>query len=66
MRLSPYANVVGSVTVGITGYDGGKLRKLARYSVNANIDDMQISEDIHMILDHMMMKILYRQLNERD
>ena len=43
-----------------------KLRKLVRYSVNANIDDMQISEDIHMILDHMMMKILYRQLNERD
>ena len=65
LKAIEYANAVGSVTVGITGYDGGKLRKLARHSVNANIDDMQISEDIHMVLDHMMMKILYRYLNER-
>ena len=37
LKAIEYANAVGSVTVGITGYDGGKLRKLTRYSVNTNI-----------------------------
>lgn len=54
-----YANGKGAVTVGITGYDGGKLKEVANYSVNANINDMQISEDIHMILNHLCMKLIY-------
>lgn len=53
-----YANSRGNITVGITGYDGGKLRQIAKHSVNANIKDMQISEDIHMILGHLTMKVL--------
>lgn len=47
-----------AITVGITGYSGGKLKNLADYSLNANIDDMQISEDVHMIWVHLMMKCL--------
>ena len=50
-----YANECGVTTIGLTGYDGGKLRKLAKYSCNANINDMQISEDVHMILSHLIM-----------
>lgn len=53
-----YANERGATTIGITGFDGGELRKLANYSVNANVNDMQISEDIHMILNHLTMKII--------
>lgn len=51
-----YANQLGAVTVGLTGYNGGKLKQIAQYSVNTNIDDMQISEDIHLILTHLAMK----------
>lgn len=53
-----YANTVGAETVGITGYDGGKLKLMAKHSVNANVPDMQISEDIHMILNHLCMKVI--------
>lgn len=53
-----YANSIGANTVGITGYDGGKLKQIAKHSINANVGDMQISEDIHMILDHLCMKII--------
>ena len=53
-----YANANGGKTVGLTGYNGGKLRQIATLSVNANIDDMQISEDLHMILDHLAMKVI--------
>ena len=31
---------------------------MAKYSVNMNIDDMQISEDLHMMLDHLSMKVI--------
>ena len=51
-----YANKIGAVTVGLTGYNGGKLKQIAKYSINTNIDDMQISEDIHLVLTHLAMK----------
>ena len=58
-----FANSVGAETVGITGYDGGKLKHMAKYSVNANIDDMQVSEDIHMILNHLCMKVICEKIS---
>lgn len=45
-----------------TGYTGGKLKQLAHHSVNANVMDMQTSEDIHMILVHVLMKVLRKKL----
>jgi len=53
-----YANSQNSVTVGITGYDGGILKQISTLSINAKVDDMQISEDIHLVLNHIMMKIM--------
>lgn len=57
-----YVNNNGGITIGWTGYNGGKLKEIAQYSVNANIDDMQISEDLHMVFTHLMMKILRKTL----
>ena len=58
LRAIEYANEHGGITVGLTGYGGGKLREIAHYGVHVPIDDMQITEDLHMVLDHCMMKIL--------
>jgi D-sedoheptulose 7-phosphate isomerase len=58
LKAIKYANENGGITVGLTGYDGGKLKKIAKYNVHVPIDDMQITEDLHMVLDHCMMKIL--------
>lgn len=58
LKAIEYANSNGGVTIGITGYNGGKLKQKAKYSVNTNIDDMQVSEDIHMVLDHMCSSII--------
>lgn len=57
-----YANKIGAITVGITGYDGGKLKKIAHHSLNANINDMQISEDIHLIFSHIIMRLLSKNI----
>ena len=57
-----YVNANGGRTIGWTGFNGGKLKEISHYSINANAMDMQISEDIHMISTHVMMKILRKAL----
>lgn len=58
LRALEYANENGGVTVAITGYDGGKMKKIANHNIHVPIDNMQIAEDLHMMLDHMMMWVL--------
>lgn len=53
-----YAKSIGGTTIAIVGYSGGKMKEMADYNIHVNINDMQISKDIHMILDHMMMYVL--------
>jgi D-sedoheptulose 7-phosphate isomerase len=53
-----YANAHGGATVGLTGFDGGRLKKLAKASVHVNADDMQIVEDLHLIIGHILMQAL--------
>lgn len=53
-----YAKSIGGTTIAIVGYDGGKMKEMADYNIHANINNMQISEDIHMIIDHLMMYVL--------
>lgn len=54
-----YANENGGITVGLSGYNGGKLKVLAQYGVHIPVHNMQIVEDLHMVLDHLMMTVLY-------
>ena len=58
VRAIQYANNNGGITVGLTGYSGGKVKQLSKYNVHVPVDDMQITEDLHMVFDHCMMKIL--------
>jgi D-sedoheptulose 7-phosphate isomerase len=56
-----YAKEHGNKVIGVTGYDGGKLDEMCDYHMRADIDSMQITEDIHMIFDHLIMSIMYKQ-----
>lgn len=58
IKAIEYANEKNNLTIGFTGFGGGKLRQISKLTVNANKNDMQISEDIHMILVHLLMKML--------
>ncbi len=57
-----YAKEQGNKIIGLCGYDGGRLKTLSDIAIHVNIDNMQITEDIHMVLDHMMMTIFYKYL----
>lgn len=57
-----YAKNCGNRVIGLMGFDGGKLRELADISLYAPVNSMQITEDIHMVFDHLMMSVLYKYL----
>lgn len=61
VKALEYANENGGFTIGLTGYSGGKVKQLCKHNVNIPIDDMQITEDLHMVLDHCIMSILYNK-----
>lgn len=61
VRALKWADENGGITIGLTGYSGGKVKQLCKYNVHIPIDDMQITEDLHMMLDHCMMKILSQE-----
>lgn len=65
VKAVEYAKKVGSEVIGLTGYSGGKLAKMADYHMHVPADDMQITEDLHMGFDHMMMKVLWHYLMDK-
>ena len=58
IRAVSYANDNKGVTLGLCGYRGGKLKGLAQHVLWADVDDMQLSEDIHAIFGHIVMQRL--------
>lgn len=44
----------------ILGFSGGKAKALADVAIHFQIDDMQISEDLQVIVGHMLMQWLYQ------
>lgn len=57
-----YAKEQGNKVIGLTGFSGGKLKEMSDISLHADINSMQITEDIHMIFDHLIMSIFYKTL----
>ena len=51
-----WANEHGAVTMALTGFDGGQLRKTAKISVHVATDKGEYGpvEDVHMVLDHLV------------
>ena len=58
IRAFEYADELGATTIAFTGYSGGRLKQIAHHNVHVEVDNMQIVEDIHLVLNHMMMFIL--------
>ena len=53
-----YANKLGADTLGLVGYDGGKISKMVNNCVHVPSFDMQICEDLHLMFGHFVMKSL--------
>ena len=58
LKAIEYANRQGAITVGLSGFEGGKLAKLAKMPLVVPVHDMQQVEDIHLIIFHVAMQAL--------
>jgi D-sedoheptulose 7-phosphate isomerase len=56
------AKSVGAKTIGLTGFDGGKLKQLVDLPLHVAVMSMQVTEDLHMVFDHLMMAVFYKTL----
>ena len=59
-----HANAKGAVTVGLTGFDGGRLKALASHVVHVPTEKGEYGpvEDAHMVLDHLVGSYLARRV----
>jgi D-sedoheptulose 7-phosphate isomerase len=55
------ANELGAITVGWCGFGGGKLASIAHHAIVSESNNMQMVEDIHMIIGHM----IFTELRDR-
>lgn len=55
LKAVEYATSIKAITIGLTGYDGGKLNKTADISLIVPSFSMQRVEDVHLIIGHIFM-----------
>lgn len=55
------ARAMGVTSCAILGFSGGESKALADIAIHFPVDDMQISEDMQLIVGHMLMQWLYAQ-----
>lgn len=49
-----YAKKIGMITIGITGFDGGKLLKICDYNAHVHTEMYETAEDVHTIFGHFL------------
>jgi len=62
LKAVKYANSVGAMTMGFTGFNGGKLKGLAKISLIVPSKNMERIEDIHLILEHLIKLFLFEEI----
>jgi D-sedoheptulose 7-phosphate isomerase len=59
-----WANAHGMKTIGVTGYDGGKLRKVAQQPLHVPSFNMGAVEAAHSVIFHYALDVLYQQFKK--
>ena len=62
IKAVEYAKKLNNKIIGLTGYNGGRLKELSDVSLHVPVNSMQITEDVHMIFDHLIMSIFYKTM----
>jgi D-sedoheptulose 7-phosphate isomerase len=58
VKAVEYANANGGETLAIVGYDGGRLKQVAKHTFLVPSFDMQLCEDLHLMFGHLVMKTI--------
>jgi D-sedoheptulose 7-phosphate isomerase len=64
VKAIDWANANQMTTIGITGFNGGKLKKMNTYSLHVELNDMCTAESIHSIILHYVIIELQKRIKE--
>ncbi len=59
LKALKQAKAMGMKTYAILGYNGGKARTMADVPIHFQVNDMQLSEDLQLVVGHIVMQWLY-------
>jgi D-sedoheptulose 7-phosphate isomerase len=59
LRALEYCSENGIKSFAVLGYSGGKAKSLTNHAIHIPVNDMQISEDLQLVVGHLMMQWLY-------
>jgi D-sedoheptulose 7-phosphate isomerase len=59
-----WANENGLTTFALTGFDGGKLRRISRFGLHVPLHDMGMVESIHLVVFHWVLNDVFARINE--
>jgi len=54
LRAVEYANAQEAITIGLTGFEGGKLKNMVKECLIVPAHSMEQIEDVHLILEHLL------------
>ncbi len=58
IKAFEYANQLNSITISLTGGNGGKLSKISKYNLNINDNDMLTIETGHLLICHLLTTLI--------
>ncbi|MHA2225658.1 MAG: D-sedoheptulose-7-phosphate isomerase [Candidatus Hodarchaeales archaeon] len=65
IKAIDYANANGGISIGILGYDGGKLIKSVHEDIHVPSFNMQQVEDIHVLVSHLLTSMIREEQKQQ-
>jgi D-sedoheptulose 7-phosphate isomerase len=62
VRAMEYAAGHGARTIAVCGYKGGRMKEMADLVIHVPVQDMEITEDVHIIIFHAIKQALNKRL----
>jgi D-sedoheptulose 7-phosphate isomerase len=58
IKAAEHAKEAGLIVIGITGFNGGRLKEIADHSAHLNCNSYEVTEDLHSIFGHFLASYL--------
>lgn len=66
VKALKYANRFGAKTVALSGFTGGKIKKLAHLTIHVKVNHMGVSEDVHLMIIHCLRHLILKNSRGSD
>jgi D-sedoheptulose 7-phosphate isomerase len=66
VKAMEFAKSAGAKIIAFCGYKGGKIKDIADITIHAPINDMEITEDVHIVIFHAIKQMIMKELKGDD